>query len=464
MDYGRERGAGTDMEEKLISILLVEDEEAHAELVLRAFEAHRSRFSVQVAGSLAQAQDFLSANQPDLVLCDYLLPDGHGIDLISPQDGGRRFPMVLLTSHGDERLAVEAMKAGVLDYIVKSEQTFAQTPHIAERALRQWTHIIERDRAEQALKVNEARYRELFDNMSSGVAVFEAVDDGRDFLFKDHNKAGGTISQVRNEEIIGRKLLEVIPGIKDTGLLDTYQRVWKTGIPERHPTSLYEDDKLRIWIDCYVYKLPTGEIVSVYDDVTQRRESEEELRRWEHMFRHGEWGIVASMGDNETVDMLNPAYARMHGYTVDELRGRPVDSLYAPEVRGELSGHIRLIDEKGHHTYESLHIKKDGTVFPVMVDATAVKDEQGRVLYRAVNVQDLTERKKLEEQLLQAQKMEAVGRLAGGIAHDFNNLLTIILGYSDVAFRDIPRDDPMYDDFQGINDAAHRAAALTRQL
>jgi len=131
---------------------------------------------------------------------------------------------------------------------------------------------------EQSLTQKEAMYRGLFDNMSGGVAVYEAVNDGQDFIFKDFNKAGEEIENTKRETLLGRKVTEVFPGVTEFGLFEVFQRVWRTGIPELHPVSLYKDNRLMGWRENYVYKLPTGEIVAVYNDVTERKIAEEKIK------------------------------------------------------------------------------------------------------------------------------------------------------------------------------------------
>ncbi|MEA3360684.1 MAG: hypothetical protein U9R17_14935 [Thermodesulfobacteriota bacterium] len=125
----------------------------------------------------------------------------------------------------------------------------------------------------------EHRFRELFNNMSSGVAVYEAKDNGNDFIFKDINRAGERIENIKKENLIGKGVLEVFPGIKEFGLFDVLKRVGETGKPENHPVSLYKDEKIMGWRENYVYKLPSGEIVAVYDDITQRRQAEKALKK-----------------------------------------------------------------------------------------------------------------------------------------------------------------------------------------
>jgi len=134
-----------------------------------------------------------------------------------------------------------------------------------------------RKRAEEALRLSEAKFRELFENMSSAVAIYQGVAEGRDFIFREVNQALERIEHVKREELIGRKVDEIFPGMKAFGLFDVLQRVWRTGIPEAFPVTWYQDQRISGWKDNYVFRLPTGEVVAVYDDVTERKRAEEAL-------------------------------------------------------------------------------------------------------------------------------------------------------------------------------------------
>ncbi len=137
--------------------------------------------------------------------------------------------------------------------------------------------IHEREESQKALYDSVERYRELFNHMSSGVAVYDAVNDGGDFIFKDFNMAGEKIDNISKERLIGKSILDVFPGVKDVGIYEVLQRVWKTGQLEHFPTAFYKDERIHGWRDNYIYKLPSGELVAVYDDITEKKRLEDHL-------------------------------------------------------------------------------------------------------------------------------------------------------------------------------------------
>ena len=140
--------------------------------------------------------------------------------------------------------------------------------------------ITERKRAEVALRESEEKFRQLFSRMPSGVAIYEAVDDGEDFVFRDFNTAGESIEHIKKEEVIGRRVTEVFPGVKEFGALSIFQRVWRTGKPEYFPSAVYRDaHDPGTWREIWTYRLPTGEIVSIYNDVTERKLGEMALQQ-----------------------------------------------------------------------------------------------------------------------------------------------------------------------------------------
>jgi PAS domain S-box-containing protein len=155
-------------------ILLLEDEPAHAEAFVRAFQAEGRNDVVKVAGTLRKYRDLVAAGPPDIAVVDMVLSDGRGVDvLVTPPEAGL-FPVVVMTSFGNERTAVEAMRAGALDYVVKSPTAFAEMPHTVARVLREWDLLREGQRTQAALRASEARFRGMAEQMADVLYTTDA--------------------------------------------------------------------------------------------------------------------------------------------------------------------------------------------------------------------------------------------------------------------------------------------------
>lgn len=192
---------------------------------------------------------------------------------------------------------------------------------------------------------------------------------------------------------------------------------------------------------------------SVNQMVKSRNEAEDAVMKWGNVFKNAQWGIVVGASKGQKFEMLNEAYAKMHGYTIQELVGKPIPFVYAPEDKLLLPDHIKTAEEKGHNTYEAIHIRKDGSLFPVFHDVTIVKNDVGEVLYHMVNIQDITDRKqaenalkkahdqlgkKVEERTLELKKAKedaefannAKSEFLANISHELRNPMHHILSYS----------------------------------
>lgn len=155
--------------------------------------------------------------------------------------------------------------------------------------------ISDQQRAEKALESNEARFRELFNNMGAGVAVFEARDAGDDFVFIDINRSAERIDTLDRAAVLGRSILEVMPGIREFGFFDLLKRVYESGESEHYPIAIYQDDKVEGWRENYVFRLPSGEVVAIYDDLTKDKRSKQELYDSMEKLRKSLAGTIQAM-------------------------------------------------------------------------------------------------------------------------------------------------------------------------
>jgi PAS domain S-box-containing protein len=166
---------------KSVRILPLEDDPAHVEAIQRVFFDSGMKAVVQLARNLRDYRALTAAHPPDIAIVDLRLPDGNAMDILtSPAEAGP-FPVVIMSGYGDERIAVEAMKAGAIDYIEKSSGAYAEMQHTVERSLRAWNVLQDRKRAEEQLRKSEEKYRVLFEGSTYGILATDI--ETRRFVF-----------------------------------------------------------------------------------------------------------------------------------------------------------------------------------------------------------------------------------------------------------------------------------------
>src|SRR6185503_1975734 len=208
-------------------------------------------------------------------------------------------------------------------------------------------------------------------------------------------------------------------------------------------------------------------------DRAERKRAEERLeamRRQYELILHSAGEGIYGLDSYGRATFVNPAAANMLGYAVEELIGQPMHSLihhtktdgspFGAEdcpIHGALESTMCRVDNE-------VFWRKDGKSFPVEYLGTPILNEQGELMGAVVMFRDITERRQLEQQVRQAQKMEAIGQLAGGIAHDFNNILGCIVGYAELARMDVPNQADVQEHLQEVLNASQRAKELVLQI
>ncbi len=216
-----------------------------------------------------------------------------------------------------------------------------------------------------------------------------------------------------------------------------------------------------------IYRDETGRIKGVFAaarDITKRKEAEEELTRRAAAIEQSADGITITDTDG-TMLYANSSFLVQTGYSREELLGRNIEivrsgkdanNIYR-DVRGK---NVRMKGWSGEVT----NVKKDGTPYDAYMTISPVKDPSGRIINYVSIVNDITEKKRFEKQLQEAQKMQAIGTMAGGVAHDFNNIIAGIIGFTEMTLEDAPEGSPSQRRLQLVLKGAYRGRDLVRQI
>ncbi len=261
----------------------------------------------------------------------------------------------------------------------------------------------------RALEASEARLSALFKNMSSGVAVYKPCDDGRDFIFVGFNKAAERIEKVTRRELIGKKLTEKFPGIFEFGLINVLRRVSKTGQPESCLPAFYKDDRIQGWRENYVYKLPTGEIVCIYNDVTERKLAEKALHLTQFSVDRAT-DCLYWVTNSGRFQYVNTTACEVLGYSREELLSfsiMDIDPYFSAQNWPE---HWQELKQKGSLKLETVQRCKDGREIPVEIAANYLIFEGSE--YNCAFVRDISERKALQAELERQARIDYLTGIA----------------------------------------------------
>ncbi|MDD8017518.1 MAG: PAS domain S-box protein [Bacteroidota bacterium] len=328
--------------------------------------------------------------------------------------------------------------------------------------------ITERKQAEEALLESELRFRSLFENAKDAVFII----DTKTGVIVDANAEAEKLLCRPRTEIIGSHHTQLHPpGRVDEAMSIFREQILTLG---EHPIEFEVIDAnhkiIPVEIKSSVIRLDDNRIVAqgIFRDITERRQAEETIRKSEQkyrtLFEESKDGIYISTDGGKFVD-VNPALVDILGYaSKDELLNVDIntDIYFRPVDRDKFR---QAIDAASYVKDLELSLrKKDGMEVNVLLTSTVERGPDNTVLYYSGTIRDITVRKRLEQQLIQAQKMESIGTLAGGIAHDFNNLLAMILGTAELLKFKAADNPSIISYIKKIIDASERGASISRQL
>ena len=336
----------------------------------------------------------------------------------------------------------------------------------------------ELDRTVDALKeeVNVRRAQEV--DLRRLAAIVESSDDAiiaitLNGIITDWNPGAERMLGYERNEMIGQPISRILPPDRLGEPSRSLQRLVGGDQVVRHETVRVSKDGRQIHVSLTISPLRDvqGKIIgdsAIFRDISERKMMEDALRRSEAGFRslvhNAPYGILRTKPDGRIMQ-ANPAMVRMLGYDSErEMLGLNMarDVYRRPEERAEATAWTGKQDSV--RGVELEWRRKNGSMFTVRCDTHVVMDTEGFLEFLETFVEDVTDRREMELQLRQGQKMEAIGRLAGGIAHDFNNLLGVISGYAELVSEQIGPGGEVHNSVEQIRKAAERASTLTRQL
>lgn len=258
---------------------------------------------------------------------------------------------------------------------------------------------------EQELRIQDVPFLELFEVISDGIAVYRAVDGGEDFVIVDVNSSCERLTKVERKNATGRRVRDVFPGIEKMGLLDVFRRVTSTGKSEELPVSLYDDGRLRFWVENKVFSIAPGMIVAVFTDVTERKIAQDAIEESESRFRmlvENSVELVYQLGADGTILYVSPSSQRMMGFSPEEVVGKKFVAFIHPddmdfvvaEFEAGLKGNIDPSE------FRLLH--RNGSVKWVRTTTRPLEEDNPDAGLTGV-MADVTERKKVEDELVASE-------------------------------------------------------------
>ena len=319
------------MSNDIINILLVEDEDPHAELIKRAFEDQGTEFQIHRARSLSEAREYINKFDPKLIIADWRLPDGESLELLPNHRDPLATPIVLMTSYGNERIAVEALKSGALDYVVKSPESMLDMPHLARKALDQWTACPDRIHMQEALYESESHFRLLAENASDMIARLTL--EGKMFYVSPACK---TILGYTPDELVGNFCYNLVHD-EDRQIAKSILQHNTSGTPFTVAYRAKHKDGHYVWLETSARSIiepgskNVTEIQSTSRDITERKRAENDLQLAHNQLSEAYektiegWVRALDLRDRETeghtqrVTELTLKVAKKLGFSEEEL-------------------------------------------------------------------------------------------------------------------------------------------------
>ena len=394
-----------------VRILIAEDEGAHAEAIRRAFRQSEPAAEIRVVGSLRDFRRAVAAEPPQIALIDLNLPDGRALELLTAPAEDGAFPLLVMTAFGSEAMAVEALKAGALDYIVKSPEAFSGMPKIVARALREWRTLQDHRRISAALRHNEEKYRQLAENTEAILWEFDLVADRWVYVAPYVTRLLG----YPPEEWTNLQFwIDRIHADDRSSASQYCERCTQQGQSHSFEYRFVKKNGGVVWLrDACSVEMEGSRPVRLRGfmiDITERKQAELQLQQLSLAVEQSPAAVVITNLD-AAIEYVNPRFSQITGYSLEEVRGQNPRILQSGELLPELYRTLwqTLVAGKVWHG-EFQNRRKDGSHFWERASISPLRNAQGQVTHYIAVKEDITVQKRNEEQLIyQATHDELTG-------------------------------------------------------
>jgi len=444
-----------------IRVLLVEDDPHDAELIIDTLRG--AEFNLQWQRVDTEADFLRSLNtDPDIVLSDLEMPGFSGLRALELLKEQRpEIPFILVSGVIGEEQAVAAMRLGATDYLLKDK---LQRLELAVRQALEKKRLSSRYAcAERALIEGDQKFRALFNAANDPIYMI------RDGIFVDCNSKGANIYGRTRDQIMGHSPVEFAPPFQPDGResLEKATGIFHEaleGKPQLFEWTSLHADGTPIYSDVSLNRLELGGqvyLMAIARDVTDRKHAQAKIAEQAALLDQARDAIILRSIDG-TLLFWNHGAERVYGWTRKEVMGCNALQILRthPKAFEELN---EFVMTRGEWHGQLDHVTKDGRHIAVEVNCTLIRDEQGHPKSVLSINTDITEKNKIESQLMRVQRMESVDALAGGIAHDLNNILAPIM-LSISLLKSGPPEPQAKKILDSIESSAKRGANIVKQL
>ncbi|HMB17038.1 MAG TPA: diguanylate cyclase [Pelovirga sp.] len=382
-------------------ILIVDDEPSHSTLIQRSLLGSNDAATVSIAANLQACRGEVARQRPDIMLLDLNLPDGSTLAFLEQIAATDTFPVLIMTSSGSEALAVETLKAGAIDYLVKSPQAFDDMPRTIERCLREWRLQQEHQHAIHGLRESERRFRTLLQDIRS-VAVQGYRVDGTVHYW---NRASEELYGYSATEALGRKLCElIIPADMTAEVRRNIDEMSQSGEPapsQEYQLKRKDGSEVMVFTSHAILAEPgrAAEFYCIDIDITERKKNEEQLNKLSQVVEQSPTMVIIT-DLNGVIEYVNPFFSKVTGYPAGEVIGSNFKTFQLNGMTATEYQQLWQQLESGEDWHGEIHNqRKNGSNFWERVLISPLRDRQGNICNYISIREDISAHKVYEQQL-----------------------------------------------------------------